>query len=171
MKKLFFLLSALMLISFDSTAQKTAQKMDAEKKAIATTLDSWHKAAADVDFTKYFNMMSDESIFIGTDPTENWNKKQFQEFAQYYIDKGSAWHFKAIQRNIYVDPSGKIAWFDELLDTEMKLCQGSGVMVKEGKEWKIKHYVLSMTVPNDSIKEVIKIKSAFDDALITKLKK
>jgi hypothetical protein len=44
------------------------------------------------------------------------------------------------------------------------------VLVKIGKEWKIKHYVLSMTVPNDNTNEVVKIKAPIEDALIEKLK-
>lgn len=167
MKKLFLLLSALMLISFESTAQK---KIDAEKQAIATTLDNWHKDAAEGNFDKYFGAMSDESIFIGTDATENWNKKQFIDFAKPYFDKGRAWDFKPVERHIYMDPSGKIAWFDELLDTWMKICRGSGVMVKEGKVWKVKHYVLSMTVPNDDVKDVIKIIAPKEDAQLQQIK-
>jgi hypothetical protein len=46
--------------------------------------------------------------------------------------------------------TGKTAWFDELLNTQMKICRGSGVLVKIGQEWKIKQYVLSMTIPNDN---------------------
>lgn len=52
----------------------------------------------------------------------------------------------------------------------MKACRGSGVLEKEGKEWKIKHYVLSMTVPNDATDQVIPIKAKYEDPLIEKLK-
>jgi hypothetical protein len=62
-----------------------------------------------------------------------------------------------MERHIYVDKSGKTTWFDELLNTQ-KICRGSGVLVKVGKDWKIKHYVLSMTVPNDNVTEVVKLK-------------
>jgi hypothetical protein len=55
---------------------------------------------------------------------------------------------------------GKTAWFDELLNTQMKICRGSGVLVKIGQEWKIKQYVLSMTIPNDNSNKVIELKSA-----------
>ena len=40
----------------------------------------------------------------------------------------------------------------------------------DGK-WKIKQYVLSITIPNDTTDAVIKIKSPIEDALITDLKK
>ena len=50
-----------------------------------------------------------------------------------------------------------MAWFDELLDTHMKICRGSGVLVDQGNgQWKIKHYVLSMTVPNENVDEIVK---------------
>ena len=53
----------------------------------------------------------------------------------------------------------------------MKICRGSGVLVKVGKEWKIQHYVLSMTIPNDEVDAVTKIKAPIEDVLIAKLQK
>lgn len=164
MRTLFLSLAVLTLVSFDSLSYKISD----EKEQINRTLDAWHKAAAEAKFNVYFGMMTDDAIFIGTDPTENWDKKAFQAFAKPYFDKGKAWDFKAIERHIYFDKSGKLAWFDELLDTQMKICRGSGVLVKIGNEWKIKHYVLSMTIPNDNIDEVVKIKAPIEDSLLQK---
>ena len=115
--------------------------------------------------------MAEESIYIGTDATENWNKKQFQAFAKPYFDRGKAWSFKAIERNIYYSEDGKLVWFDELLSTQMKICRGSGVLMQENGQWKIKHYVLSMTIPNDTTDEVVKIKAPIEDALLSTYKK
>jgi hypothetical protein len=140
-----------------------------DKSEVNILLDNWHKAAAEAKFDSYFNALEDESIFIGTDATENWNKKQFMDFAKPYFDKGKAWSFTAIERNIYFSKDKKTVWFDELLNTQMKICRGSGVLMKVGKEWKIKHYVLSMTIPNDNVNEVVKIKAPLEDALIEKL--
>lgn len=140
-----------------------------EKTEINILLDNWHKAAAEAKFENYFRYLTEESIFIGTDATENWNKKQFMDFAKPYFDKGKAWNFTALERNVYVSKDKKTVWFDELLNTQMKICRGSGVLIKVGKEWKIKHYVLSMTVPNDNVNEVVKIKAPLEDALIEKL--
>lgn len=161
--KTSFTLIALLFSSFYFAQTK-------ETTEINTLLDNWHKAAAEAKFEPYFNALSEESIYIGTDATENWNKKQFAAFAKPYFDKGRAWAFTALERHIYVSKDKKTAWFDELLNTQMKICRGSGILIKEGKEWKIKHYVLSMTVPNDNMNEVIKIKAPLEDALIEKLK-
>jgi hypothetical protein len=149
----------------------SAQNSETQKKEITYFLDQWHKAAAEVNFDAYFSAMADESIYIGTDATENWNKKQFQAFAKPYFDKGKAWNFKAIERNIYFSKDGNLVWFDELLSTQMKLCHGSGVLVQENGQWKIKHYVLSMTIPNDITDEVVKIKAPIEDALLRTYKK
>lgn len=142
-----------------------------DKNKINQTLDAWHKAAAEVKFDAYFAALADDAIYIGTDATENWTKPAFKIWAKPYFDKKTTWSFKALERHIFFDKSGKIAWFDELLDTQMKICRGSGVLVKVGNEWKIQHYVLSMTIPNDEVDAVTKIKAPIEDILISKLQK
>lgn len=149
----------------------SAQNNDSDKVAINTFLDNWHKAAANANFNDYFNAMADGAIFIGTDASENWNKIEFQAYSKPYFDKGKAWSFTPLERHIYFSKDGKTAWFDELLNTQMKICRGSGVVEKVKGTWKIKHYVLSMTIPNDNSDAVIKIKAPIEDALIDKLKK
>ena len=165
MKTFFLCLTLLTLVSFGSLEYNESD----EKEQVNATLDAWHKAAAEAKFDAYFGMMTDDAIFIGTDPTENWNKKAFQAYSKPYFDKGKAWRFKAIERNIYFDESGNLAWFDELLNTQMKICRGSGVLIKIGNEWKIKHYVLSITIPNENTTEVIKIIAPIEDALMQKM--
>ena len=142
-----------------------------DKQKINLVLDQWHKAAAEAKFDIYFNLMTSDAIFIGTDATENWNRSQFQAFAKPFFDRGKAWSFTAVERHIFFDKSGQTAWFDELLSTQMKICRGSGVLVKVGNDWKIQHYVLSMTIPNDNSNEVVKIKSPIENALLEKLSK
>ena len=92
-------------------------------------------------------------------------------WAKPYFDKGKAWNFTSLKRNITFSADGKYAWFDELLDTQMKICRGSGVLEKIGGKWKIRQYVLSMTVPNDVNDQVTAIKARIEDALMTELKK
>ena len=118
-------------------------------------IDNWHKAAAEADGDTFFGTMSDSSIYIGTDATERWTKEEFYSFAQPYFDRGSAWDFTPYDRLIQFSSDGKIAWFSELLDTWMGVCRGSGVLIKENGEWKISHYHLSITVPNEIIKDFI----------------
>jgi len=168
MKKIMFLTVTLLLFSSFASYTNPENK---EQEQITIVLDNWHKAAADANAKLYFGALTDDAVFIGTDATENWNKKEFEAFAKPFFDKGKAWDFKPLERHVYLSKDQKTAWFDELLDTWMKVCRGSGVMVKVGNEWKIQHYVLSMTVPNDNTNEVIKIKASIEDAFVQKLKK
>jgi len=167
--KNIFLLSFAFLLCSAFTITKFDGKKDKEK--INTVLDAWHKAAAEAKYNHYFNFMTEDAIFIGTDATENWNKAEFQAYAKPFFDKGKAWSFSPIERHIYFDKTAEVAWFDELLKTQMKICRGSGVLVKIGEEWKIKHYVLSMTIPNDNVDEVVKVKSVKDDELLISIQK
>ena len=52
----------------------------------------------------------------------------------------------------------------------MKICRGSGVVEKINGNWKVKQYVLSMTVPNEVVDKVVTEKAPIEDALIQKLK-
>lgn len=157
--------SCFLLITLALNAQMT------EKQKIEEVLDSWHLAAANADFDAYFGKMTKEAVFIGTDAMENWQNADFRSFSKPYFDKGKAWSFTAVKRNIYLDESKNFAWFDELLDTQMKICRGSGVLQKENGQWKIAHYVLSIAVPNEYVDELVQIKEKRDDELLLELRK
>ncbi len=165
MKKLLAVLIIFCLFGCKSSMeQQTLSKV-----SVNATLDEWHKAAAQANYNDYFSLMTDDAVFIGTDATENWNKTAFQAYAKPHFDKGKAWSFRALERHVFFDATGKTAWFDELLNTQMKICRGSGVLVKVGNQWKIQHYVLSMTIPNENSNEVIKVKASLEEAMIKTL--
>lgn len=169
MKKLFLLLFA---ITFAFTnAQNKGFYENVQKKNVSKILDDLNTYAANADFKNYFDLYADESTFIGTDASEIWNKKEFMAYAKPHFDKGRAWNFKSLKRNITFSKDGKYAWFDELLETQMKICRGSGVLEKIGNSWKIRQYVLSMTIPNEVSKDVINIKSDIEPKKIEELKK
>lgn len=140
-----------------------------DQKEIISMLDSFNLAAAKADFNNYFKHYTDDAIFTGTDATERWNKKEFMAWAKPIFDRGHAWDFTALERHIYFDQAGTTAWFDELLNTQMKICRGSGVLVKQDKQWKIQQYILSATVPNNVLDTVIKIKTPEEELIIKKL--
>ena len=165
MKKNILILICLTLLSCNAIRNDNRNL----QSQVDTTLNAWHKAATDANFNLYFGMMTEDAIFIGTDPKENWDKTAFKAYAKPFFDKGKAWTFVSLQRHIYFDETRKVAWFDELLNTQMKICRGSGVLIKSGNDWKIKHYVLSITIPNDNTNEVVKIIAPIEDVMITKM--
>lgn len=125
--------------------------------AIDELITNWHLAASEADSAAYFDQMTVDARYLGTDKTEHWSKVAFTTFAAPYFAKGKAWDFKTIKRHVYSDDYENFAWFDETLDTWMGVCRGSGIVTREGNKWKIKHYVLSMTINNDKVREVIEI--------------
>ncbi len=172
MKKITVFYTILLLLTgFTAiSAQSENKKLEKEKKEIGAMLDAFNIVAAKADFNAYFDYFADESTFIGTDATEVWNKKEFMVWAKPYFDKKRTWNFTALKRNIYFSKDGKTAWCDELLDPQMKICRGSGVVEKINGQWKVKQYVLSVTVPNEVVDKVVAEKTAIEDVLIQQLK-
>lgn len=122
-----------------------------------TFMDAWHKAAAEADEDTFFGSMTEDAIYLGTDPSERWLRDELKEWSKDYFERESAWSFTATERNWMFSEDGKMAWFDELLDTWMGICRGSGVVVQTAEGWKLKHYNLAVTVYNDAIEEFKKI--------------
>lgn len=150
MKTKLILLLAVLSLSFNVKAQ------DIEKTNIANLIDNWHKAATDVDQQAYFRFIANDGVYIGTDSTEIWSKPEFFEWSKPYFEKGKAWSFTCNSRNIHISGDGLFAWFDELLSSGKVTLRGSGVLQKGDFGWKLKHYVLSLPVPNDKFKDVVK---------------
>lgn len=130
---------------------------DAESD-INKMLNAWHLAAATADEDAFFGSMTPDGIYLGTDATERWLRDDMREWSKQYFEKETAWDFKPRDRQIYLSSDGQTAWFEELLDTWMGVCRGSGVLQKtDSGEWKIRHYNLAVTVPNDVINGFIEL--------------
>jgi len=133
-------------------------------------IEEWHQAAAEANFEKYTSLMTQDCVFIGTDASENWKGEKFLSFAKPYFDNGKAWTFYKLERHIFNESSMNYAWFDELLDTEMGICRGSGILEFTENRWKMKHYVLSLAIPNDNIPEIKTLNQAYNKSFIESLK-
>ncbi|HYC86697.1 MAG TPA: nuclear transport factor 2 family protein [Chryseosolibacter sp.] len=166
MKSCFAVLITLSFSSCNSGKNATSHqpgKISPTHAAAHQVIDAWHIAAAKADATAFFAAMSENSIYIGTDATERWTKSEFVAFAKPYFDRGKAWDFKPYDRNLHVTSDGKHAWFSELLTTWMGVCRGSGVLTYTKSGWKIDQYHLSVTVPNDLIKDFITLVNDFNN--------
>lgn len=169
------IVALILIVVFSSCENKQLNtkglKDTSETESINSMLDAWHKSASEAKYDAYFNAMSGTSVFIGTDAKENWDNKDFKTFSKPFFDLGKAWDFKPLNRNIYISSEGNLAWFDELLNTWMGVCRGSGVLSKTEGVWKIEHYVLSVTIPNENITEVIALNKEKDSIFLSRLKK
>lgn len=130
---------------------RSPAELDAAREAIAAVLDDWHAAAADADETRYFGHMARDAVFLGTDATERWTRPEFRAYAHPHFERGDAWTFRSVRRAITLHPSGRLAWFDEDLETEnLGPARGSGVLrLEPDGVWRLVQYNLAITVPND----------------------
>jgi len=171
MKFSYVIATACYLILLWGCADKNTPAASEGKEAIVSMLDSFHAAAARADYNGYFDYFSEAGTFLGTDATEHWDKQAFMQWSKPFFDKGKAWSFTAVDRHIYMHPSGQLAWFDELLNTQMKICRGSGVVEKQNGRWLVQQYVLSITMPNSKVDSAVAIKAVEEDSLLNVLQK
>ena len=148
MRNILFLLFAFMLSV--SIAQ--------QKKVLNKIIDEWHQNAANAAFDAYFDITSDDFVFLGTAPEERWKKKDFMAFCKPYFDKKSTWDFKPSDRLWNFSEDGKTAWFDESLETWMQGCRGTGILSKNEGKWFLSYYNLHVLIENDKIQEFISLR-------------
>ncbi len=152
-----------MLVDSPAHTQASAASRSAEAE-IKSVLDDFHDAASKADEDRYFAHFDRDSVFLGTDAKERWDKEAFEVYAHPHFAKGKAWSFQPAHRTITIDPSGTFAWFDETLVTDrLGPARGSGVLAKRQGKWVILQYDLALTVPNEHFDVV---KEAAGDARV-----
>jgi hypothetical protein len=149
MRKLLF--ASVVLVSV--VCKPDTQKLD-------EIVNDWHIAATEANFDEYFGAVTEDFVFLGTAPGERWTKSEFEAFSKPYFDNGKAWSFTPSNRNWVFSENKKIAWFDEDLDTWMRGCRGSGVMVKQKGEWKLAYYNLTVLIENEKMDSFIELRDA-----------
>jgi ketosteroid isomerase-like protein len=144
-------LALLFALGCGAACPRPAPARDAD---VAAVLDDWHDAAARSDEARYFGHLTEDAIFLGTDATERWDVAQFRAYAHRPFSEGRGWVMRSVRRAIRVE--GELAWFDEDLETvNLGPARGSGVLVR-GPDgvWRIAHYNLTITVPNERFEAV-----------------
>jgi len=130
-----------------------------EEQSIGELIDSFHAAAAAADMDRYLAYMTDDAVFMGTDEWERWPKHpDFTEYVAGRFEGGTGWTYRSVERKIMLADSGDIAWFDEVIFSETNgRFRGTGVVVKDGDEWKIAHYAMSFLIFNEIWDDVIEL--------------
>ena len=134
---------------------------ESPEEAIALVLDDWHAAAAAADGQRYFAHFAPGGVFLGTDATERWTVAEFREYAHPYFSAGRGWTYVPHDRHVMLSEGGTLAWVDEELTNEKYgELRGTGVLRKIGGEWKLAHYSLTFTIPNEKAIEVVALLAA-----------
>jgi hypothetical protein len=163
---LAFCLSSIPAAAFGRSqgSDKSQKQNGNSEREAGQLLDRFHLAAANAQFADYFSCLSSDAIFLGTDATERWTVEQFKAFAKPHFDKGTGWTYRKAERHILVSTDGNHASFDEMLDnippkgkSGYGRCRGTGVLRRVDGEWKIEQYHLTIPIPNDLAKEVVKM--------------
>jgi len=160
----YFLACVLVLASLAAHAQAPADPDVALRQQVNAFVDSWHEDAAN-SRPVFFDKMARDGVYIGTDKTELWKRDAFKVWAKKAFERPTAWAFTPIRRNVYFSPDKSVIWFDELLKTQMGICQASGVMHRTGTTFEIDHYQLSIAVPNDISAKIISAIGDFEAPL------
>ena len=140
---------------------------NAEVEAVSAVLDQFHQHASNANGEAYFSLFAPNAVFHGTDVTERWTITQFREYASARFDAGNGWTYVLAEgsRNVDLDPTGQVAWFDEVLENEnYGTTRGTGVMRKVDGAWKIAQYHLTIPVPNDLARDVVDMIRSLEDS-------
>lgn len=119
--------------------------------AVSAVLDALHHNASVADEEAYFTLFAPEGIFFGTDASERWTVEQFRAYAHRRFATGRGWTYvlRAGTRHVEFDPTGTVAWFDEILDNATYgETRGTGVLRLIDGNWKIAQYHLTIPIPN-----------------------
>lgn len=120
-------------------------------------LDAFHAAAAAGDGKAYFDLMTPDAVFLGTDPGERWTRPQFEGWAasRGLLTNGKGWKYTPQGRHVRVSEDRATAWFDEVLRNErLGVCRGTGVLSRHEGTWRLAQYDLTVPVPNDLMPRV-----------------
>jgi hypothetical protein len=128
--------------------------------AVSSVLDQLHHNASVADEEAYFTLFAPEAIFLGTDATERWTVQEFRAYAHPYFAAGRGWTYvvRSGTRHCEFDPTGRVAWFDEILDNaHYGETRGTGVLRLIDGDWKIAQYHLTIPVPNALADSVVRM--------------
>lgn len=151
MRKIILQISCIFTVLITSSFTNKNNELD-------SLVDNWHLAATKADLKSYTDFMDESFVFLGTAPEERWDKSTFISFCKPYFEKGKAWDFKTTKRYWNFSKDKKTAWFDETLDTWMRDCRASGVLIKTKNGWKIAHYNLHVLIENEKMDDFLELR-------------
>jgi len=127
MKKTPLLIWAVVIIMTSCQPKPATVAVDPEavKAELATFMDEYNAAYMALDINKITALCDDNTMFLGTDPSEFWNKKQITDlFLAQAGDSTMKIEFKVDRREIMVAADGKSAiiveqYFVPMISTKM----------------------------------------------------
>ncbi len=130
--------------------------LQALRREAHRVVDDWHAAAAVGDAERYLAHMAPDSVFLGTDATERWDLTAFRAYVERFMTPGKGWVYVPSDRTVVVPEDSDLAWFDErLASAGYGELRGTGVLRRDAETWRIVHYSMTFTVPNEVARDVV----------------
>jgi len=127
-----------------------------ETAAVDALLDDWHAAAGEADGERYFAHFAPDGVFLGTDAHERWTVEAFRDYAHPHFSEGRGWTYRPSDRHVIFSDDGRFAWFDERLHSDKYgALRGTGVLRKIDGRFRLAHYNMTFTIPNEISGEVV----------------
>ncbi len=123
-----------------------------DRHRISEVLDRHLEAAKNKDVFALLQAFVPDGFFFGTDDTERWS---VEELAKRLQESDHGWDMThSSERGMWsTDPDDcsveSVHFLELITHTERGAMRGSGVVVKQGKDWKIACYILSFSIRNE----------------------
>ena len=126
---------------------------DSDLERANRLLDQLHLQAAAADYKRYFELYTEDAVFLGTDRSEYWPLEAFKAYSKPHFDKGKGWTYTPLKRELHFFEN--TAWFEEeLLSESYGQVRGTGVLVRTELGWKVAQYNLTLPIPNPMFGEI-----------------
>jgi ketosteroid isomerase-like protein len=162
MKKGPFLTLAFVMLMTSCQQKPVTVVVDKEavKAELTTLMGEYNAAYMAMDINKMTAFCSDDVLFLGSDPSEIWNKKQITDyFMSMPGDSTMAIEFTVDMREILVAADGKSAivveqYFVPLISTKLSIRCINNV-VKVGDKWMFNLISWNIIPRNEDIPKII----------------
>jgi hypothetical protein len=158
MKKtpLLILVVVMLMTSCQQKPATVAVDPEAVKAELTVFMDEYHAAYMALDINKITAVCNDNAMFLGTDPSEFWNKQQITDlFLAQAGDSTMKMEFKLDKREIMIAADGKSAiiveqYFVPLISTKMPV-RCIDKVVKVNDKWMFDLVSWNIVVKNEDI--------------------
>ncbi|MHC5065104.1 MAG: nuclear transport factor 2 family protein [Planctomycetota bacterium] len=126
---------------------------------VMAILTRFHQAGVDAKLEDFLGYLHPQAIFFGTDPKERFSVEGLEAFLAPHFAEGQGWSSMPVEQNVYLAEGRQLAWFDQRLRSDrFGEMRGSGVLIKDGEDWKIVQYAISLPIPNDLVPLLLELR-------------
>lgn len=114
-------------------------------------LDALHRAGAEATPSAFISLLADDVVFLGMAGSTRLQGAAVREFVNAGFSDGGGWAYRSSDREVQLSTDGSVAWFDEALSHQQQGSgRGSGVLVRDGGNWLVAQYNLTVPLPSDA---------------------